>query len=98
MVADAEFDRERNHRHARSVIGADSIIPARRGTAEWCRQGVRAQMRAAFPAAPYGQRALAESVISAVKRKLSARAPGRSLLTQRRQALLLGLAYDLSRR
>ena len=51
-------------------------------------------MRAAFPAAPDGQRALAESVISAVKRKLSARAPGRSLLTQCRQALLLGLAYD----
>ena len=97
VVADAAFDSERNHHHVRSVIGADSIIPARRGKAAWCRQGVRAQMRAAFPAAPDGQRALAESVISAVKRKLSARAPGRSLLTQRRQALLLGLAYDRSR-
>ena len=92
MVADAEFDSERNHRHVGSVIGADSIIPARRGKAEWSRQGVQTHMRAAFPAAPDGQRALAESAISAVKRKLSSRAPGRSLLTQRRQTLLLGLA------
>ena len=97
VVADAEFDSERNHHHVRSVIGADSIIPARRGKAEWSRQGAQAHMRAASPAAPDGQRALAESAIAAVKRKLSSRAPGRSLLTQRRQALLLGLAYDLYR-
>jgi hypothetical protein len=97
VLADAEFDSERNHRHVRAVLGADSIIPAKRGKAEWRRQGVRAQMRAAFPAAAYGQRSLAESIISAVKRKLSARAPGRSLAMQCRQALLLGLAYDLYR-
>jgi hypothetical protein len=32
-----------------------------------------------------------------VKRKLSARAPGRRLSSQIRQALLLGLAYNLYR-
>jgi len=32
-----------------------------------------------------------------VKRKLSSRAPGRSLATQIRQALLLGLIYNLYR-
>jgi len=32
-----------------------------------------------------------------VKRKLSARAPGRSLATQIRQALLLSLIYNLYR-
>ncbi|HLZ49589.1 MAG TPA: hypothetical protein VKP61_02455, partial [Candidatus Acidoferrum sp.] len=32
-----------------------------------------------------------------VKRKLSSRAPGRSLAIQIRQALLLGLAYNLYR-
>jgi hypothetical protein len=32
-----------------------------------------------------------------VKRKLSARAPGRSLHTQKRQALLLGLSFNLYR-
>jgi hypothetical protein len=49
----------------------------------------------AFPKKPYRQRAKIESIFSAVKRKLSSRAPGRSLATQIRQALLLGLAYHL---
>jgi cell shape-determining protein MreD len=54
-------------------------------------------MRQAFPAHLYGRRALIESLISAVKRKLSARAPGRSLVTQCLQALLLGIAYNIYR-
>jgi hypothetical protein len=45
----------------------------------------------------YRRRALVESVFSALKRKLSARVLGRSLETQRIQALLLGLAYNLYR-
>jgi hypothetical protein len=36
-------------------------------------------------------------VFSAVKRKLSARAPGRSLRMPMRQALLLGLSFNLYR-
>jgi hypothetical protein len=40
---------------------------------------------------------LIESLFSSVKRKLSARAPGRSLHTQKRQALLLGLSFNLYR-
>jgi len=54
-------------------------------------------MRRAFPSQQYARRALVETVFSTVKRKLSARAPGRSLFTQLRQALLLGLAYNLYR-
>ena len=95
VVADAEFDSERNHRHIRQQIGAQSIIPAKRGKPGWKLHGVRAQMRAAFPAELYRQRVHAETVFSAVKRKLSAKAPGRSLATQRKQALLLGLAYNI---
>jgi hypothetical protein len=45
----------------------------------------------------YRRRSLIESVSSAVKRKLSARAPGRTLGTQCLQALLLGIAYNLYR-
>jgi len=58
---------------------------------------IRNQMFRAFPKKPYRQRAKIESLFSAVKRKLSSRAPGRSLATQIRQALLLGLAYNLYR-
>jgi hypothetical protein len=97
LLADAEFDSERNHRHVREKIGALSAIPAKRGGASWEVGGYRAEMRAEFPRKLYRRRALVESVFSAVKRKLSTRAPGRSLETQRTQPLLLGLAYNLYR-
>lgn len=97
VLADAEFDSERNHQFVRHVIGALSIIPAKRGKRTWKIKGVRAEMRKRFPRALYRQRSLVESVFSAVKRKLSARAPGRSTRMQRKQALLLGLAYDIYR-
>ena len=97
VLADAEFDSEHNHRHVHERLAAASVIPAKRGKATWHVQGYRAKMRVAFPPQLYRRRALLESVFSAVKRKLSARAPGRSLRMQRRQALLLGLAYNLYR-
>ena len=79
----------------REQLKAHSIIPAKRGKATWKLQEVRAQMRADFPQEQYGQRALVESVFSSIKRKLSNRAPGRTVLMQSRQALLLGVAYIL---
>jgi hypothetical protein len=54
-------------------------------------------MRRAFPQRLYPRRTLIESLFSSVKRKLSARAPGRSLRMQMRQALLLGLSFSLFR-
>ena len=97
VLADGEFDSERNHQHIRQQLKAHSIIPAKRGKAGWQIHGIRAQMRKRFPRRRYGQRSLIESVFSAVKRKLSARAPGRSTQTQQLQALLLGLAYNFYR-
>jgi hypothetical protein len=97
VVADAEFDSERNHQFIRQVLGAKSAIPAKRGKCTWRARGIRAQMRRRFPTQLYRQRALVETVFSVVKRKLSARAPGRSLFTQCLQALLLGLAFGIYR-
>ena len=97
VLADAEFDSERNHTYIRQQLGAQSVIPAKRGKKTWRIQGIRAEMRRAFPHRLYRRRALIESVFSSVKRKLSARAPGRSLRIQRRQALLLGLSFNLYR-
>src|ERR1700680_1140794 len=76
---------------------AQSVIPAKRGKKTWRVHGVRAEMRRAFPQRLYRHRALIETLFSSVKRKLSARAPGRSLRTQKRQALLLGLSFNLYR-
>ena len=86
---------EANHQHLRQRLGAQSSIPARRRGVP--NGAIRNQMFRAFPKKPYRQRAKIESLFSAVKRKLSSRAPGRSLATQIRQALLLGLAYNLYR-
>jgi len=97
VLADAEFDSERNHTYIRQRLGAQSVIPAKRGKKTWRVRGVRAEMRRAFPRQPYRRRALIETVFSSVKRKLSARAPGRSLRMQMRQALLLGLSFNLYR-
>ena len=97
VLADAEFDSERNHHYIRNQLGADSIIPAKRGKSTWQLHGIRAQMRANFPAARYRPRTLVESVFSAAKRKLSSRAPGRLPVTQHLQTLLLDLAYDIYR-
>lgn len=95
VLADAEFDSERNHKHIREVHHMQSVIPAKRGKKTWHLKGVRALMKARFPAKKYSQRNLIETVFSVVKRKLSTRAPGRSLDTQATQALVLGLAYNL---
>lgn len=95
VLADAEFDSERNHKHIREVHHMKSIIPAKRGKKTWHLKGIRAQMKSNFPAKKYSQRNLIETVFSVVKRKLSTRAPGRTLATQAMQALVLGLAYNL---
>ncbi len=96
VLADGEFDSEANHRHIRGALGAHSVIPAhpRRGIPEG---EIRYQMYRAFPRQLYGARAKVETVFSVIKRKLSAKAPGRSLPLQMRQALLLGLAFNLYR-
>src|SRR6266436_1019691 len=86
---------EANHQHLRQRLGAQSSIPARRRGVP--NGAIRNQMFRAFPKKPYRQRAKIESLFSAVNRKLSSRAPGRSLSMQIRQALLIGLAYNLYR-
>ena len=96
VLADAEFDSERNHTFCRQQLKANSIIPAKRFTTRRA-TGVRGEMRENFPRHLYGKRSLIESVFSAIKRKLSCRAPGRTIATQSRQALLLGLAFNLYR-
>ena len=95
VLADAEFDSERNHTYIRQRLRAQRGIPAKRGKKTWRVRGVRAEMRRAFPRRLYRRRALIETRFSSVKRKLSARAPGRSLRMQMRQALLLGLSFNL---
>lgn len=71
----AEFDSELNRTPIRQQLGARSVI---RGKKPWRTHGVRAR----------NARLCSRDLYSAAKRKLSCRAPGPCLLTQRRQALL----------
>jgi len=43
VLADAEFDSERNHTYIRKRLGAQSVIPAKRGKKTWRVHGVRAE-------------------------------------------------------
>jgi hypothetical protein len=54
-------------------------------------------MRVHFPRRRYRRRNCVEGTFSAVKRKLSCRAAGKSPATQISLALLLGLAFNLYR-
>jgi len=96
VLAEAEFDSEANPLPIRQRWRAQSIIPAqpRRGVPQGT---LRGQMYRNFPAETVRTTAKVETVFSVVKRKLSARAPGRRLVRQVRQALLLGLTYNLYR-
>ncbi len=97
VLAAAEVDRERHPQPIRHVVLAQRGMPAKRGGATWHSQGLRAPMRQAFPGHLYRQRARIERVMSAVKRKRSARAPGRSLARPCLQALRLGMASNIYR-
>ena len=98
VLADAEFDSERNHSYIRKQLGARSVIPAKRGKKTQRIHGVRAEMRRAFPQQLYRPRSLIESLFSSVKRKLSARAPGRSLHTaEASSSCCSGLSFNLYR-
>jgi len=97
VLADAEFDSRQNHDYIRNVAGAMSVIPATRSKVMGRATGVRAEMQNNFPAKLYSRRGLVETVFSMVKRKLSARAPGRSLKPQILQTFLLGVAFNIYR-
>ncbi len=63
VLADAEFDTQRNHRFIRHELGARSVIPAKRCGPEWRLHGVRAEMRRAFPQRTYARRAAGKCLL-----------------------------------
>jgi hypothetical protein len=86
VLADAEFDSERNHTFVRQQLHALSVIPAKRGKKTWRIHGVRAEMRNHFPRQKYCRRALIETVFSVAEPDITAPA------TSRHQPLLPNIA------
>jgi hypothetical protein len=73
VLADAEFDSERNHTYIRKRLGAQSVIPAKRGKKTWRVHGVRAEMRRAFPQWIYRRPPCREPVLFGQTKTLGSR-------------------------
>ena len=106
VLADAGYDSEANHRHCREVLAADSLIPAkkRRSVRVVATTPLRQEMlrRLGAPGVEadrvaYRQRWKAETVMSVVKRRCGDALSARLEPTQRAQALLRGVAYNVQR-
>jgi hypothetical protein len=108
LVADAGYDSEANHRFCREGLGVDSLIPAkkRRSAAVLATTPFRQEMLlrrltkgGADPEArrAYRQRWKAETAMSVTKRRWGDALSARLEATQRVQALLRGVVYNLCR-
>jgi hypothetical protein len=98
-LADAGYDSEPNHRHARERRGVRSVIPAEIGrpTDKPPTGRYRRRMKARLDKdyCQYGQRWQAETGFSMIKRRLGSAVAGHSYWSQCRDLLLLGLTYNL---
>lgn len=98
-LADAGYDSEPNHRHAREARGVLSFIPAAAGrpsakppTGRYRRQ-MRRRLNKRYGG--YGQRWQAEAGFSMLKRRLGAAVQGRSYWSQCRDVLLMAITYNI---
>jgi Transposase DDE domain len=99
VLADAGYDSEPNHRHAREQRGVRSVIPAEIGrpTDKPPTGRYRRRMKARLDKdyCQYGQRWQAETGFSMIKRRLGSAVAGHSYWSQCRDLLLLALTYNL---
>jgi Transposase DDE domain/Transposase domain (DUF772) len=98
-LADAGYDSEANHRHARDQRGVRSFIPATAGrpspnppTGRYRR---RMKQRLNKDYGSYGQRWQAETGFSMFKRRLGSTVHGRSYWSQCRDLLLMAITYNI---
>jgi Transposase DDE domain len=99
VLADAGYDSEPNHRHARERHGVRSFIPATAGrpTAKLPTGRYRRRMkqRLCKDYGKYGQRAQVETSFSMLKRRLGAAVHARKYWSQCRELFLRVLTYNL---
>lgn len=98
-LADAGYDSEPNHRHARDVCGVRSFMPATAGrptskppTGHYRR---RMKQRLNKTYGRYGQRWQAETGFSMFKRRLGSAVAGRNYWSQGRDLLLMAITYNI---
>jgi hypothetical protein len=98
-LADAGFDSEANHRHAREVRGVRSFIPAAIGRPSAKqpagRHRRRMRQRLSKRYGRYGQRWQAETGFSMLKRRLATSVSGRCYWSQCRDLMLIAITYNI---
>jgi DDE family transposase len=99
VLADAGYDSEPNHRHARERRGVRSVIPAEIGrpspkppAGRW-RRRMRARLDKDY--CQYGQRWQAETGFSMIKRRLGSEVGARNYWSQCRELMLLAVVHNL---
>lgn len=99
VLADAGYDSEANHQHARERRQVRSFIPAAIGrpTAQLPRGRYRRRMKQRLNKhyGRYGQRWQAETGFSMLKRRLATAVQGRSFWSQCRDLLLLAITFNI---
>ena len=99
VLADAGYDSEPNHRHAREERGVRSFIPATAGRpsvkppAGRHRRRMRQRLNKGYGG--YGQRWQAEAGFSMIKRRLGSTAHGRGYWSQGRDLMLIAITYNI---
>lgn len=97
LLADAGYDSESNHRFCRQTLAVRSIIPARGHRPGAACTPYRQRMQRRFPRRLYGQRWIAETVISVVKRKFGDAVRAHTESRQYLELWLMGVTYNLHR-
>jgi hypothetical protein len=97
LLPSADPDAEPTHRWLREEQGIESIIPATGCCPGRDRTPYRRRMQRYFPRRKYGQRWIAETVASVLKRRFGEALTTRRWWQQVKQALLRGLVYNLRR-
>lgn len=97
LLADAGYDSEPNHVHARDVRGVRTVIPPKQGrpTTKPATGKYRRQMQVRFNRRAYRQRAQVETVMSMIKRRQGSHIHGRSYHSQCRDLRLMALTHNI---
>jgi hypothetical protein len=99
VVADAGYDSEPNHRHARERRGVRSFMPATAGRptdkppAGRYRRQMKRRLHKGYGG--YGQRWQSETVFSMIKRRLATAVQGRTYWSQCRELWLLTITHNV---
>ena len=97
-VMDKGYDSEKIHVIIREEIKADSIIPLRKRKREKIGGKYRQQLNLVFDNIKYNQRNIAETIFSAVKRKLGETLRARKFRNQVKEIKIKLIAYNINKK